>query len=168
MHRWIGAFGIALAAGCVIDAEHVSTELVAVCTEDVPLLFEVESPETAVATVQVEDVGATIDDPDARATLDTVVLTPANGVADFAFVDAMQVDLLAPGSALPTVTIAEVTAIDARAALTAPGDSSIDLVDYLTSEVLLVRVELAGRAPASGFAAVLDACLDVDGIEIEE
>ncbi len=163
----IGVLAIA-AGGCVIDADHVSTRLVQVCTEDVPLLFSQESADLAVASIAVEDVGATVDDPDARATLDTVVLEARTGITDFSFASALRVVVIAPDSGLPDAEIAALSPLSGESPMTAAGDGAINLVDYLTSEMLTVRVELAGAAPVSSFSALFDACLDVEGIEIED
>lgn len=159
---------LAILSGCVIDANHVRTTLKKVCAEDVPLQFSRESAELSAATVVVEDVGATVDDPDARASLATAVLEAITVVDDFSFVSSVGIDVIAPGSPLPDVRVAEVAALTGESPMTAPGDPSINLVDYLTSDTLQVRVELVGPAPAPSFGVLMDACLDVEGIEIED
>lgn len=153
-----------LASGCVLDSSHVSTELLAVCTEDVPLLFDREG-DRSVARVVVDDVGASIDHPDARATLDTLTLEVLNGVDDLTFAQAMTLDIEAPDLPGARVVDAPVSGVDR---LSASGDPSVDLVRYLTSDRLALSLELRGPAPASDFALMLDACLDVEGVIVED
>lgn len=152
--------------GCVLDSSHVSTELVAVCTEDVPLVLERESSTRSTALVEVKKVGAQVDDPDAHATLDTVSLTALNGVDDLAFAERMTLDILAPGSGLPDARVVD-AAVAGTASLDAQGDDAIDLVDYLTADELAIRLALEGPAPGD-FAVLFDACIDVDGIVVED
>jgi hypothetical protein len=158
---------LALASsGCVLDSSHVSTELIAVCTDDVPLVFERTGADESVARVEVTKVGATVDDPDARATLATVSLEVLNGVDDLSFAQAMTLDVLAPGSGLPDARVvdAPVAGLDR---VSAHGDDQIDLVEYLTSDSLTIRIALEGPSPGD-FALMLDACLDVDGLVVED
>lgn len=155
------------ATGCVLDSSHVSTRLYAVCTEDVLLPFDRVSATLSAARVTIEDVGAQIDDPDARATLDEVVLEAFTGIDDFTFAEAMTMDLVAPGAGLPDARVAETSDIGGASPLRVAGDSSVDLVGYLTAETLEVRIDLIGDAP-NDFAVMLDACLDVEGIEITD
>jgi hypothetical protein len=155
-----------LADACVLSSDHVSTELHAICTEDVPLPFEPVSPTRAVARVEVEDVGATIEAPDASATLDTVVLEAATGIDDIAFADAMEIDLLAPG--FPDARVAEVSPLSGESPLSASGDDRVDLVDYLTADSLEIRIAFTGQVPDRAFLAILDACIAVDGIVVED
>jgi hypothetical protein len=155
-----------LASGCVLDSSHVSTELLSVCTDDVPLLFERVAADRSAARVTVDDVGATIDHPDARATLGALSLEVLAGVDDLGFAEAMTLDVEAPGSDLPDARVvdAPVSGVDR---LSAQGDDAVDLVRYLTSERLALELELIGPAPGS-FALVLDACIEVEGIVVED
>ena len=158
---------IAVAANaCVIASDHVSTELHAVCTEDVPLPFQRVAAGRAVAEVEVEDVGASVDEPDAHATLDVVTLEAGRGIDDFAFADSMAMDLLAPGR--DAARVAELEPVPAAATVSADGDGEVDLVAYLTSERLTIRIALTGEVPSDGFLATLSACIDVDGIVVED
>jgi hypothetical protein len=156
-----------VASGCVIDADHVSTRLYAVCTREVPLLFTQASTGVAVASVAVEDVGAMVDDPDARASLDTLVLEARTGISDFSFASSLRATVLAPGSSLPAALVAELSPVSGESPMTAAGDRSINLVDYLSADSLAVQIELFGTAPNDTFSALLEACLEVDGVEIE-
>lgn len=155
-----------LCGACVIASDHVSTELHAVCTEDVPLPFQRTAGGRAVAEVAVEDVGASVDAPDAHATLAFMTLDAARGIDDFAFAESMAMDLLAPGS--DPARVAELAPVPASASVIAGGDPAVDLVDYLTSDRLTVRVALTGDAPADGFLATFSACIDVAGIVVED
>lgn len=157
---------LAAADACVLASDHVSTELHAVCTEDVPLPFQRALAGRAVAEVEVEDVGASVDEPDARATLDVVTLEAGRGIDDFAFADSMAMDLLAPGR--DAARVAALEPVPAAATVSADGDRDVDLVDYLTSERLSIRIALTGEVPADGFLATLSACIDVDGIVVED
>lgn len=157
---------ILLLPGCVLDSSHVSTELVAVCTEDVPLLFDRDDDDRSVARVEVKKVGAQVDDPDASATLDTVSLAVLNGVDDLAFAERMELDLLAPGSDLPDARVVD-AAVSGTASVSAEGNPDVDLVDYLTADELALRLTLIGPAPGD-FALLLDACIDVDGLVVED
>ena len=158
---------LALAANaCVLAKDHVSTELQAICTEDVPLPFERTAAGRAVAEVEVEDVGATIDEPDAHATLDEVTLEASTGIDDFAFAEAMTMDLLTPGR--DAARVAELAPVPVASPLTADGDRDVDLVDYLTADRLAIRITLTGDVPERGFLATLSACIDVDGIVVED
>lgn len=155
-----------LLPGCVLDSSHVSTELVAVCTEDVPLLFDRASATESVARVTVEDVGASIDHPDARATLDTISLEVLNGVDDLGFAESMTLDIEAPGAGLPDARVVDAP-VSGADRVTASGDDQVDLVGYLTADELGLRLVLTGPAPGN-FALLLDACLDVEGIVVED
>lgn len=158
---------IALTANaCVIASDHVSTELHAICTEDVPLPFQPTAADRAVAEVEVEDVGATIESPDAHATLDVVTLEAASGIDDFAFADAMAMDLLTPGR--DAARVAELEPVPGASPMSAGGNRDVDLVDYLTAERLAVRVALTGEVPERGFLVTLSACIDVEGIVVED
>jgi len=152
--------------GCVLDSSHVSTELVAVCTEDVPLVLERESDTRSTARVEVKKVGAQVDDPDAHATLDVVSLAVLNGVDDLAFAERMTLDVLAPGSGLPDARVVDAP-VAGTASVTAQGDDTIDLVDYLTADELAIRLALDGPSPGD-FAVLFDACIDVDGIVVDD
>ena len=132
------------------------------------LPFERVSATRSVAQVSIEDVGASIDEPGARATLDEVVLEAFAGIADFAFAKSMTMDLVAPDAGLPDARVAEVTELSGDSSLRAEGDESVNLVAYLTAETLEVRIEMLGEAPSAGFAVLLGACLEVSGIEITE
>jgi hypothetical protein len=78
----------------------------------------------------------------------------------------MTLDVEAPGSDLPDARVvdAPVSGVDR---LSAQGDDAVDLVRYLTSERLALELELIGPAPGS-FALVLDACIEVEGIVVED
>ena len=152
--------------GCVIASEHVSTELRAVCTDDVPLPFQQAAPRRAVAEIQVEDVGASIESTDAHATLREVTLAAASGIDDFAFAESMAMDLVAPER--DAARVAELAPVPAPSPLVAAGDPEIDLVDYLTAERLLVRVTITGDVPERPFAAAMSACIDVEGIVVDD
>ncbi len=151
--------------GCVLDAEHVSTKLVQICTRDIPLLFEA-SDGGMTAQVRLEGVGRSVD-AEASATLDTLVLEPIDGIDDLGFADTMTVTLTAPGSALPDLRIAE-TSMDDQVPLVVTGDASANMADYLGTEELWLRARLAGGAPVAAFTARIQACLDVDGVEVED
>lgn len=153
------------ADACVIASDHVSTELHAVCTEDVLLPFQRTAAGRAVAEVEVEDVGASVDEPEAHATLDFVTLEAGSGIDDFAFADSMAMDLLAPGHDAARVSVLE--PVPAAATVSADGDRDVDLVDYLTADRLTIRIALTGDPPAD-FLASLSACIDVDGIVVED
>jgi hypothetical protein len=155
-----------LSNACVIASDHVSTELHRICTEDVPLPFERTAPRRAVAEVEVEDVGATIDSTDAQATLDWVSLEAAQSIDDFAFADAMEMDLLAPGR--DDARVAELEPVPGESPMTADGDREVDLVDYLTAERLAVRIAITGDVPDPGFLVTMSACIDVEGIVVED
>jgi hypothetical protein len=150
----------------VIASDHVSTELRAVCTADVPLPFQQEAPHRAVAEIDVEDVGATIESTDAHATLREVTLAAASGIDDFAFAESMEMDLVTPGR--EAARVAELAPVPAGSPFVAPGDPDVDLVDYLTAERLTVRVALTGAVPDRPFAAAMSACIDVEGIVVDD
>ena len=152
--------------GCVLDSSHVSTELVAVCTEDVPLLFDRDDDDRSVARVEVKKVGAQVDDPDASATLDTLSLAILNGVDDLAFVERVELDLIAPGSDLPDARVVDAP-VSGTTTVSAAGDPAVDLVDYLIADELALRLALVGPSPGD-FALLLDACIDVDGLVVED
>jgi hypothetical protein len=159
------AVALALAVpACVFDAEHVETRLVEVCAADVPASFGRRSADLTVATVAIAEIGATLDDPDARAWLRAITVE----AADLAFADRLRVELAAPGSGLADLEIAEAAVTAEGGTLTAAGDPAVDLVDHLTSGGLELRVELAGEAPAADLPATLSACLGVDGLEISD
>ncbi|HEU5060622.1 MAG TPA: hypothetical protein VFU21_29025 [Kofleriaceae bacterium] len=158
---------VALAASaCVLASDHVSTELHAVCTEDVPLPFRRVAAGRAVAEVEVDDVGASVDAPEAHATLDVMTLEAGRGIDDFAFADSMAMDLLAPGR--EDARVAALDPMPPAATVSADGDRDVDLVDYLTSDRLTVRIALTGDIPADGFLATFSACIDVEGIAVED
>jgi len=153
------------AVGCAIASDHVYTELRAVCTENVPLPFRAVAPRRAVAEIEVEDVGATIESSDAHATLRQVTLEAASAIDDFAFAESMAMDLVTPGR--EDARVAELAPVPAGSSFMAAGDPSVDLVDFLTAEQLLVRVAFTGQVPERPFAATMSACIDVDGIVVE-
>jgi len=155
-----------LAGACVIASDHVSTELHAICTENVPLPFESVAPDRAVARVEVEHVGATIESPDAHATLDRVTLAAATGIDDFAFADQMTMDLLSPG--FDDARVADLAPVPGASPFTVEGNREVDLVDYLVADRLEVRISLSGAVPERGFLATLSACIDVEGIVVED
>ena len=155
-----------IACSCVIASDHVSTELHAICTEDVPLPFEIVAANRAVARVEVEDVGATVESDEAQATLDTVTLEAASGIDDFAFADQMSMDLLSPGR--QDARVADLAPVPGASPFTADGNRDVDLVDYLTADSLEVRISLTGAVPERDFLVTLDACIDVEGIVVED
>lgn len=152
--------------GCVIASDHVATELRAVCTDEVPLPFQQAAPRRAVAEIEVEDVGATIESTDAHATLREVTLAAASGVDDFAFAESMTMDLMTPGR--DAARVAELAPVPAGSPVTAAGDPDIDLVAYLTADRLQVQVALTGEVPDRPFAAAMSACIDVEGIVVDD
>lgn len=160
------AFLIACSTGCVIASDHVATELRAVCTDEVPLPFQPEAPRRAVAEIEVEDVGATIESTDAHATLREVTLAAASGVDDFAFAESMTMDLMTPGR--DAARVAELAPVPTGSSFTAAGEQGVDLVDYLTAEQLEVQVTFAGDVPDRPFAAAMSACIDVEGIVVDD
>jgi len=151
--------------GCLVDAEHVSTKLVQICTHDIPLPFA-SADGGMTAQVRLEGVGRSVD-ADASATLNTLVIEPLDGLDDLGFADTMTVTLTAPGSALPDLRIAE-TPMDDQVPAVVTGDESANMADYLGSEELWLRARLAGNAPVAAFTARIQACLDVDGVEVED
>jgi hypothetical protein len=42
------------------------------------------------------------------------------------------------------------------------------VVDYLTAERLTVRVALMGEVPDGGFLVTMSACIEVDGIVVDD
>jgi len=129
-------------------------------------MFRQDSAELAVATVTMSDVGAEVDQPDARAELDSVVLEVRAGSGDFAFVDSMRVQLMAPTTSLPDIAIAEEPAVSGESPIVAKGDRSVNLVDYFVSDRLELRIELSGAGPPPTFNTLFSACVDVEGIEL--
>lgn len=127
-----------------------------------------ESAELAVATVEVDGVGATVDHPDARASLLSLSLTALAGVEDFRFADGLTLDFVAPGTGLPPAHVAQARSVGGESPWLASGDSTIDLVDYLTADLLQMRLEVSGAIPVDNFAVSFDACLKVEGIAIED
>lgn len=156
-------------SGCVIDSTHVRTELIKICTEDLPLGFAQENPQLAVARLPIGDVGGQVDDnPGARAELESVVFGVNGGLADFSFAESVRVELLAPSSALPDVEIAEDPEPTGETPMVALGDRSVNLVDYLVTESVEVRFEIAGSIPSPTFSTLFSACLDVEGVAVED
>jgi len=158
---------LSLSSGCLISKDHVSTELLSICTEPVLMPYLEESPGLFVAEMDIEGVGRTVE-ADAYAGLATLEISPLSGVESMGFASSITIDILAPGSALPDVRIAEVLQPGPANPMRADGDLSINLAEYLTSEALSMRVEVAGDAPVNQFAAELAACLDVDGIKVDD
>lgn len=156
------------ASGCELAASNVSTKLVKVCTHDLPLTFQRASGTDTVATLPVDvSTTASYDVPDAVAVLHDLSLTRTNG--DFTFADSFTVSVTSPGSGLPDADIATVQPVPPGPSLAATGDSSINLAPYITAGTFTVRLDLhGGSVPAEGFAVSLQACLDVDGVEISE
>lgn len=154
-------------AGCVLADDHVRTELKAICTQPVPMPFERMGAATYVATMDIEGVGRTVEE-DAFAALDELELEAVSGIDSVGFADTLTMDLVVPDGALPDVRIAEVTEPAPVNPLTAVGDRTINLVDYLTrDETILMRVEVLGDAGVDQFAASLSACLEVRGVDVE-
>ena len=166
-HHAIAALTL-LTSACVIEAEHVKTRLVQVCTEELPLVFERQSSGLSVATVEVDGIGATVDHPDARTSLRTMTIEVLSGADDFAFADSLTLDFVAPASGLPPARAAEAMSEQGASPWTVPGDSGLDLVDYLTAETLEMRLTLSGEMPAGPVVTLFGACLDVDGIVIAD
>jgi hypothetical protein len=165
--RGLGIALLALSSACVIDAQHVRTELVKVCTTDVPLLLVAESPQLSVATIAVDGIGATVDHPDARASLSSLTIVLTDASRDFGFADSVSLDLISLGAGLPAARVAEGPSTGVSP-WTVSGDPAIDLVAYLTSEALEMRLEIRGESPADAPGMLFSACLDVEGIEIED
>jgi hypothetical protein len=78
----------------------------------------------------------------------------------------MAIDLLAPGR--DPARVAELAPVPAASPFTADGERDVDLVDYLTAERLTVRVALIGEVPDGSFLVTLSACIEVDGIVVED
>lgn len=165
---FIAVVAAAIAPGCVIDSSHVRTTLIEICAEDLPVLFRQDSPRVASASVMVEDVGAEIDAPDARAELQSIVLESRGDIEDFSFADSVRAELIAPSSMLPNVAVAEDLSVSGESPMIAPGDRSVNLVDYLLSDMLEVRIVIEGDIERSSFNTLFSACIDVEGIAIED
>ena len=155
-------------SGCELAASNVLTRLVKVCTHDVPLSFQRASGTDTVATLPVDvSKTASYDVPDAVAVLHDLTLTRTSG--DFSFADSFRVSVTAPGSGLPDADIATLQPVPPGPSLAATGDASINLAPYITAGAFTVRLDLHGASvPAQGVAVTLQACLDVDGVEISD
>ncbi len=155
-------------SGCVLASSHERTELIRICTEDVPLPFSRQRSDLAVATLPLGDVGDQVDDnPGASATLESAVFARSDA-SDFSFVDSVRVELIAGGGQLPDVAIASNEEPTGEAPMLVPGDSSINLVDYLVSDSAQVRFEITGDIEQATFLTLFSACLDVEGVSVED
>jgi hypothetical protein len=121
-----------------------------------------------VGSIAVDGIGATVDHPDARATVGTLTIATTDAALDFAFAEAMHLDFIAMGSPLPEARALDALSAGGQSPWTAEGDPSVDLVDYLTSDMLEMRLELMGPAPSESLDVLFSACLDVDGITIDD
>lgn len=159
-------FVLAMSCGCVLDTDHVSTKLQRICSADVTLLFSADG-DGMVASTPLEGVGRSVDD-EAHASLDTLIIDPIDGVDDLAFTQSVTIEVVAPGSELPDLRVAESAALGTTAPAVVTGDPSANMAGYLAAEELLLRSRLLGTAPVEVFTARVQACLDVDGIEVED
>jgi len=157
-----------LTSACVLNADHVETELIRVCTTDVPVTLVAESPQLTVGSIAVDGIGATVDHPDARASVDSLTIATTEAGQDFSFAESMHLDFLAIDSALPVARTVDVMSTGGQSPWSGAGDSSVELVDYLTSEMLEMRLEITGPAPAQPLDILFSACLDVNGIVIDD
>lgn len=155
-----------LTGGCVIDAEHVSTRVVSVCTDDVPIVFVPQSATRSASGVRVDDVDVSVEDPDARITLGDILLTADQGIEDFSFAESLQVVVVAPQEDLPDAAVIAAV-VTGEASVEASGDPSVNLLEYLSDDSMWFRIELAGAPPDHEFGVTLGACLDLDGFEVE-
>jgi hypothetical protein len=157
-----------LVSGCVLNADHVETELIRVCTSDVPVTLVTESPQITAGSIAVDGIGATVDHPNARATVDSLTIATTDPARDFSFAEEMHLDFIALGSTLPVARTVDAMSTGGQSPWSSSGDSSVDLVGYLTSETLEMRLEITGPAPAQPLDILFSACLDVNGIVIDD
>ncbi len=155
-------------SACVLSSDHDNTKLVRVCTSEVAVTLRAEGAGLMVGSIAVDGIGASVDHPNARATVGTLTIETTNPAEDFGFAEAMHLDFIALDSPLPRVRALDAPSMKGQSPWTAAGDPTVDLVDYLTSEMLEMRLELTGTAPSAPLEILFSACLDVDGIRIDD
>ena len=164
--RNLGLIVIMVANGCALDVDHVSTKLLSICTDDVPLVYTPDGS-AMIAQMQLDGVGRAVD-PGAHASLDLMEIEPINGIDDFSFAESITVEISAPGSALPDLRLAEQSPLGPHVPAIVSGDPAANVAMYLDTEELWLRSRIEAVAPVPMFTVRMQACLEVEGIEVED
>jgi hypothetical protein len=156
---WCMVAGVVTAAGCLPGPEDFDTRVSEICVHTL-VPFEGGAGQSVTTEVSLADVVSGIDELGSGAgiTLDWLRLTPGPGIADFGFVQSVEIDLAAEGT--PTLRLIEVADV-AGSAVDASGKPDADLRPYLDSEEPALEVTFLGQVPATPWSVTLDACLTV-------
>jgi hypothetical protein len=159
---WCMVAGAGLAAGCLPGPEDFDTRVSEICVHTL-VPFEGGAGQSVTTEVSLADAVSGIDElgSGAKITLDWVKLTPGPGIADFDFVQRVEIDLAAEGA--PTLRLIDVADVAGSASVDASGSPDADLRAYLDSEEPALQVTFLGQVPATPWSVVLDACLAVHG-----
>ena len=159
---WSLVAGAGVAAGCLPGPEDFDTRVSEICVHTL-VPFEGGAGQGVTTEVSLADAVRGIDELGSGAgiTLDWLRLTPGPGIADFSFVQRVEIDLAAEGA--PTLRLIEVADVSGDAAVDAAGSPDADLRAYLDSEEPALQVTFLGQVPATPWSVTLDACLAVHG-----
>jgi hypothetical protein len=156
--------GAGATAGCLPGPEDFDTRVSEICVHTL-VPFEGGAGQGVTTEVSLADAVRGIDElgSGAAITLDWLRLTPGPGIADFGFVQGVEIDLAAEGA--PTLRLLEVADVAGSAPVELSGEASgapdADLRPYLDSEEPALGVTFLGEVPATPWSVTLDACLAV-------
>jgi hypothetical protein len=157
---WCIVAGAGAAAGCLPGPEDFDTRVSEICVHTL-VPFEGGAGQGVTTAVSLADAVRGIDELGSGAgiTLDWLRLTPGPGIADFGFVQRVEIDLAAEGA--PSLRLLEVADVAGSASVDASGEPDADLRAYLDSEEPALEVTFLGQVPATPWSVTLDACLAV-------
>lgn len=150
----------AAAAGCLPGPEDFDTRVSEICVHTL-VPFEGGAGQGVTTEVSLAEAVSGLDElaSGASITLDWLTLTPGPGIAGFAFVQRVEIDLAAEGA--PTLRLIEVADVAGSETVDAAGAPDADLRPYLDSAEPALAVTFVGQVPATPWSVTLDACLAV-------
>ncbi len=143
---------------CVPEVEDLEGEVYEVCYRGLDARVERISAGSARAALVVDEVDfgtARLEDP--RVGLHTLSVVPADGIDDFAFVDAAHVNVA-------NERILELPA--ARTTLYGESSAPPNLMPHTRGGDLALTLVFEGDVPQTAWRVSIDACFSVDGVSV--
>lgn len=156
----VGLTGALAAAGCLPGPEDFDTRVSEICVNTLVPFAPGAGQEVSTA-VSLADAVAGLDElgSGAAITLDSLSLKPGPGIADFGFVQRVEIDLAATDE--PPLRLLEAADVAGSDSVDAAGQPDADLRAYLDSAAPSLQVTFLGQVPATPWSVTLDACLAV-------
>jgi hypothetical protein len=161
-HGWrmVGLAGALAAAGCLPGPEDFDTRVSEICVHTL-VPFAGGAGQGVSTEVSLADAVRDLDElgSGAAITLASLSLAPGPGIADFSFVQRVEIDLAATDE--PPLRLLEAADVAGSDSVDAPGAPGANLRVYLDGAAPSLQVTFLGQVPATPWSVTLDACLAV-------